>query len=362
MLKFIKFKYTNGEAYQIRFFDIPILQFEISKNKGIHRFKIPLLRKLKKDKTIFYLKINSNNYLYSLFCLYHWLNTVNEIGADYYILCDDRQLEYKLLDCMLFPNDNVKFIRSNRKKYKNIVKVSCTKKWENAAYAHLTTYLHAKKHGIKEFWNIDADDTIFFEKVDILAKTLEKISDYAKKNNYHSFSLDMHRSAFRGLQWTFGITFTQMNVDLDKIFSKFTNKQWQYEYHCKVMNSPKDNFESNLDTFFTYLKDKKLLNIGTFNVKNLYFIHWGNCFMDYLFRAIQVTKDDNYMHYPFLKSIDSNKANIPMAKDVVNLDTRVDEKSSKEFMQLVLLSFDKRIQGIRDRYDTTEIKEQYEHI
>lgn len=53
---------------------------------------------------------------------------------------------------------------------------------------------------------------------------------------------------------------------------------------------------------------------------------------------------------------------IPMAKDVVNLDTRVDEKSSKEFMQLVLLSFDKRIQGIRDRYDTTEIKEQYEHI
>lgn len=360
LFKKVKINYSKGYLTQIRFLDYPLIQYEQTPNHKLKKITFPLLRKPKTDKPVFYLKVNSKSYNYSIFSLAHWLYIVNAMKADYYILCDDEKLEYEILKRISFCNENIKFINSDRRLFKKVIKNTCTPNWEKAGYAHLTTYIHAKKYGIKEIWNIDADDTIFFETPAAVAKVLEKVENYARNNNYHSFSLDMHRSAFRGLQWTFGITFTRMNIDIEKtIVNNAQNKDWQIEYHHNVLNLPINKWESNLDAYFTYLKDKQILNLGTFNINNLYFIHWGNCFIQFLLRSVQITKGDNIMYYPFYSSVDSEKSGIPVFDDVINLDAGVDEQSSRKFMNEILFGFDKRIEAVRDNYDKN-VKLSYE--
>lgn len=184
MFKKIKINYINGKLRQIRFFDLPILQYEKTVDNKLKKIVCPLFRKVNNKKTIAYLKINNKNYGFSIFCLQHWVNIINELGYDFYIICDDIELEYKMLSAICFSTDKINFIKSNRQTFKGQIGNLCSKRWINAGYSHLTTYLHAKKHKINDFWNIDADDTSFFEEPNNVAKTLLKVEEYAKKTRF----------------------------------------------------------------------------------------------------------------------------------------------------------------------------------
>lgn len=362
LFKKVEINYAKGYLKQIRIGECPIIQYTLTSDKKLKKVTFPLFRKPKKDKPVFYLKVNSKNYNYSIFSLAHWIYIANAMNADFYILCDDIKLEYEILKRISFNNENIKFLKSNRSKYKKIIRNTCTPAWEKAGYAHLTTYIHAQKHDIKEFWNIDADDTIFFENPKKVADALEVVADYARKTDFHSLSLDMHRSAFRGLQWTFGITFTKMDVDIDKIMMESArNKDWQIEYHHKVLNLPINKWESNLDAYFTYLKDKNCLKLGTFNINNLYFVHWGNCFINFLLRTIQITKGDNILYFPFYSLISNEKKGIPVFDDVICIDAGITEASSHKFMCDVIFNFDKRMEVLRENYEKN-VKDGYEVI
>ena len=171
MFKKIKIKLRNGFLHQIRLGRFPLFEYGYENGKNFSHF--PFLRKPKKDKLVFYLKVNSRTYNVSLPCLQSWLNIVNEMKGDFYLLCDDDGLEQRILENIVFETSEIKVIHSNRSKFKKQIKNICSPRWVNAAYAHISVYLHAQKHGIREFWNIDADDTMIFAPSKNIAKFLE---------------------------------------------------------------------------------------------------------------------------------------------------------------------------------------------
>lgn len=223
------------------------------------------------DKPVFYLKINRNE-SFTLFCIQNWINIINEMNGDFYIICDNKKLEFNVLRNIIFPNRDIKMIKSRRKGIlRKIVKTVANKWWYNPAYAHLTSFFHAKENNIRDFYTIDADDTFFLIPKDKCIEVLTEIKKYAKKENISAFSLDMHLSRTKGKHWSFGITYINDNVDWVKIFSENKNLDWSKNYPtlCNI----------NLDWFFTWLRDYKMFKNEIFYVENMPFIHFGDCYL-----------------------------------------------------------------------------------
>ena len=275
ILEKIKLNLINGKSRIILFFGIPLVQYDtIYKNgKKNKKYYLPLFRKYKSysnnpnnaKENVFYLKVNLE-YNYAFVAIQHWINIVNEMDADFYFVCDKKDLLKSILQRIRFKNSNIKFIKSIRHPLKRVIKNLTTPNWENAGYAHLTTFYHAKKLGLNHFWNIDADDTSLVAEPKKIVQILKSIQEDARKRDISITSLDMWRSRSWGKQWTFGISYTR---NIDKFIEIFNNakKTWQDKYkNC-------DN-GLNVDWFITYLMDNKFLNIETWYVENMYFIHW----------------------------------------------------------------------------------------
>lgn len=327
MFKRIKINYTKGKLRQIRLFDIPIVQYEIitEKSKKKIRFCLPMFLRPKKDRPVFYLKINNTNTGFNIFCLQHWLNIINTLGGDFVIVCDNKKLEYVMLNRIIFCTSNIKIIRSDRTIPKRVIKNVATIMWEKAAYAHLTTFYHAKKYGIEEFWNIDADDTSFMEEPPVVANALQTVVNYAKENNLDAFSLDMHRTFFRGEHWSFGVAYIQNNSKLIKLVEKAKNRHWhdeklKYDKNC------------NLDWYFTYLLDSKQAKISTFEIDNCYFMHWGAITnLLFMMHSASITRNKQ-MEYPLgYKMFNVKDSIMQIPDDCISFDTGIKEENSLKF-------------------------------
>lgn len=355
-IKQINISYADGILKQIRFFDFPFIQYEVINNGKIKNIVFPWRTKPNTDNPVFYLKVNSKNWPTCLFCVSHWINIACAMGSDFYILCDDKSIEYRLLRDIKFPTSNIKFIASNRNVFKRVIKNICSKRWINCGLAHLTTYLHAKKNHISEFWNIDADDTSFFEYPDVVANALLQVRQYAREKHLDALSLDMHRSSFYGLYWSFGVTYTQMKTNIVKLLQSAKNKGWQHIYFRYVLDTEVP--DANLDTFFTYLNDKQYLKLGTFNINNLYFLHWGISTPLEFFKQLQVTKRDK-MYFPIASTLDADKGIIPVYKDVVNLECGIEGQKSKEFMCHILFGYYHRLKGLQQHFQNPNVQKLY---
>lgn len=315
VIKKIKINIQNGKSRMFKFLNIPILQFD-KINGSKTNFYIPILKKynINKNKPIFYLKVN-RRLTYTFYCLQQWINVVSELNADFYIICDNEKLKQDIYNRIIFKNTNIKFLKSCKRMYfKKFVKNAAIKKWRNAAYAHLTTYIHSKKHNIKSFWNIDADDTLLLIEPCKLAEILDKISNYANKNNIDNFSLDMWRSQTRGKHWTFGVTYTQNNNNWLNLFKDCQGINWRDSYKNY-------NIEYNLDWFFTYLLDYKKINNQTFYIENSSFIHYGEFLVEVIKSGIYKWENGK-LYYPLLLEIfkDKELGIIPIADDCIKFD------------------------------------------
>lgn len=300
LLKKLKI-HTNGDKRrQLRFLDIPILEYE--KKEGKNKYKIfPFHKKKKNNDIVIYLKVNTIRN-YSLACIQLWLNVVYLLGYDYYIICDKSEVKEKIEKFLKFPNGNIKFIKSHISlKQMLFVRKAINKKWINAALAHLTAFHHSKKINAKYFWNIDADDTAFLSNEKKIIKILTEAEKYAKDNNILAFSLDMWETWTRSKHWSFGITYTNNSVEWTDYLNKIDIKDmkaYRVDFHHGF---------TNLDWVFTYLRDIKKLKIETFYVENLRFIHFcdfggrqrdqGLCYWE-----------KGYIHYPLLEYIFDDKA------------------------------------------------------
>lgn len=323
-MAFITIKLQKGYSKLFKIKHIPILQTDYIDGKKT--FKIPLFSKFKtQNKPVFYLKISKKqDYFYVIF--QHWINIINELNADFYIVCDDIKLENRLLRRLVFKDSNIKFIRSQRtSKLEQIVKHIATPLWRKATFAHLTTFWHAKKYGIKEFWNIDADDTMLCLKPSECAKLIEEVQDYARKNDISVFSYDMWKSRTKGKHWSFGISFIRQNVDYFKYFRQ--NKDF-----CWIEKYKEFDNNWNLDWFFNYLKDSKNIKIESFYIDNLMFFHVGDMLFNIIGSSVYLWHD-GFVEFPILKHVygDSILSKFPVSKDVVKFDTKMQLKHSQNY-------------------------------
>lgn len=241
------------------------------------------------DDNVFYLKINSNKD-YSFKCLQHWLDIIHEYGADFYIVCDKPEIEKSILKECVFYSPDIKFIKSIKNStLKKIVKNIATKYWINATYAQLTTFFHSRINGIKEFWNVDADDTMILADADSVADLLKKAKCYAENNNIDAFSIDMHTSRSYYRHWSFGVTFVRQEKDWMSLFSEVKDVSWRKEYTIYDKNM-------NLDWYMTYLRNNSKADIRVFYAENMEYIHWGSLLFNPIGAAIWKYKQGNILY------------------------------------------------------------------
>lgn len=218
-------------------------------------------------KKAIYLKVNRREE-YTFFNLRKWLNISEHLDSDIFVMCDNQELQKDIFSQMNFIGDNVQFIQSlNTKDIDRVSRSIANDYWQNAAHAHLTTFFHAMENGYKNFWNIDADDTLVCLETDRCAEALKEVQKYCAKNEIKCMSLDMWYSLKKGTHWSFGVTYSR-----DSLF--WCKSILEHCFDDEYKNLIDENY--NIDCFFTYMRRKKIATIETYYFENMEFVHYGN--------------------------------------------------------------------------------------
>lgn len=276
-------------------------------------------------KKAFYLKTNRRE-RWAIQNLSRWLDVAYLMNADCYIVCDNDELKKQIEDELLLYSNPIfiKSIKNDELKY--VVDRITTKNWENAAYAHLTTFYDAKEKGYTCFWNIDADDTRMLVTVDKITQILLSAELVARNKNVNCFSLDMWTSATNGAFWSFGITYTDNNVDWLRILKE----------RCDDDKFTKTGIggEKNIDNFFTYLKNVGICKNETFYVDNMKFIHYSTDFIEKPFGSGFFHWRNGKLIFPIIYyglGIDKYGC-YEIASDIIKLDIIVKDSEGTEIM------------------------------
>lgn len=221
----------------------------------------------KEDAPVMYLQINREA-PYTLDCIQMWLYVAEKLGAEYWFLCDNYRLAHRVLKSCSFPDLNIRFICSKNLHIQKQAEYLCSQGALPLTKAQLTPFYHAKENRIKQFWKIDADDTMFLASPEKIAKAMEQVVKITEEHGNAAVSYDMWFTHMSGQHWSFGITYISGKLDFTEVFSKIKDKSWMDE-----MKKYTDWF--NLDWFFTYLREKGV-PLGIFHLDECMFIHWGD--------------------------------------------------------------------------------------
>ena len=191
-------------------------------------------------------------------------------GYKFYFLCDDRKLEREILQKCVFEHGDIPFIASMKWHLRRRAKFLYTsKRWRNAAYAHMTTFYHARRIGANRFWNIDADDTMLLMPGVKVSEAMRQVEKIVEDENLSAMSLDMWYSKTRGVDWTFGVTYINDNIDFCRIFESVRDYSWTEPFRDYEVRF-------NFDWYFTYMKHIGGYKIENFYVDRCYFLHGGD--------------------------------------------------------------------------------------
>jgi len=272
---------------------------------------------------VFYLKLN-RCVDYSLRNLQVWINTISLYEeATVYLLCDNESLNDRIRKEISFKDINYTFLYSiKRDEDEELMKSIAVPRWYNAGYAHLTPFIHSKEKEYTDFWNIDADDTLFCLPPDRIYDALREAEEYAKSKGVDLFSLDMWRSRSNSMHWSFGITYTNAEVDWIDIMKRNSGYS-EGSIYFSGWNHPK-----NIDEFFTYIKEKdKTVKIGTFYIDNLLFMHYSDDFVMNPISSGVFKWRKGRLVFPIIENVYGIKSlgNIKIAEDVIKLDVGIDD-------------------------------------
>jgi outer membrane protein assembly factor BamB len=157
-------------------------------------------------------------------------------------------------------------------------------KWVNAGAAHMTCFSHARSRDHASFWNIDADDTMFFIPPEALAIGMRRVEEYAGAQGVDCLSLDMYQT-FQ-YHWSFGVTFVRNTRDYVALVKNIAQEEVARAYPAvndgKPFVSKEDGFlyarpgyNGNVDWYFTYMRDRGIINAKSFYFENTHFAHVG---------------------------------------------------------------------------------------
>ena len=282
-----------------------------------------------------YLKINrQEKYTYrNLKC---WLDILS-FFPEYrvYLLCDNQALIEQVKTEIDIEWDKIEVIQSCRdnERLKYIVQNVANEHWQNAGYAHLTTFLHAKENQFDAFWNIDADDTVFCLPAEQTAQILRNVEKYSEADDeFGAIGLDMWVTFTKALHWSLGITYINGNVEWIKIMMDHCQDTKFKENYIKKIQP------QNVDGYLSYLKDFVMDNgeFKTFYVDGLRFIHYADDFFKRPLSSGMFYWKDGYMILPILYYCFDDKVcgKIKIPSEIVRIDMPVSEEGFRTFMDL----------------------------
>ena len=158
------------------------------------------------------------------------------------------------------------------------------------------------------------------------AELLKVVQNKAEMDDLSAFSLDMWRSRTLGRHWSWGVAYVNDNVNFREIFSKNMDLNWFMPYRHIEVNS-------NLDWYFTYLKDYMQLKIETFYVENMYFIHWGSFFRNPLAATVFLW-DNGKVIFPVMRYVfkNENLGNVKIA-DCLKINFNLSQNEGMYFIE-----------------------------
>ena len=301
------------------------------------------------ENPVFFLKVNLS-FAFSFRCIQKWVFVAENLGSKIIFICDDEKLKEDILNKITFVGkpDFIRSLVSERRPEIDelcAVAFSPDRKWQNAAKAHLTCFVYAKENKIKNFWNIDADDTEILLETPYCREAFLKVQNYAEKNNIDAFSFDMHSSRVGGFAWSWGITYCRSNIDWKDLFMRSKNIGW-HKHPCM-----KTRTKFNIDEYMYVCQQSKIARILTFYIDKCFFAHFGiippdlNHFMISLYHF----KNDR-LYFP-LCTIATKKENIfvPINKsnNIKIVAGNTDRQSRIEYLRRFLL-VDGMISGLRN--------------
>lgn len=277
----------------------------------------------------FYLKVNRNEG-YSIRNLRHWLEIVKQDDNEFVIICDNKDLEKRIVDNIPFLSSE-NFIVSNRDDFtlKEITVNNTSDFWNNASYSHLTTFWDARQRGLAEFYNIDADDTCFCVEADRAYQILMEVRKDSIENNVSAYSFDMSHSRRNGAFWTFGVTYTNNKIDWFRYLMEHC-----YDGFLSLPEYDEMILPSCIDTYFTYINSCSDLKLETFYVENCKFIHYSNDFVYRPWNSWFGTYRNGRIIKPVLNDFYelTDMGDVPIAADVRRIDVGLTTKEQVEWL------------------------------
>ena len=260
-----------------------------------------------------------------------WLDIVQQFpNAKTYIVCDNLQLQSFIIHQINAKGGgyDVEFISSARdsEELKYIIDNAIVPHWKPAAYAHLTTFLHARDNGYKNFWNIDADDTGLYAKPRKIAKILKNVEIYSVQQSIHMLSLDYWITNSFGENWSFGVSYIDNSINWIELLKKHC-LDISHEKHYKRLGIP-----NNADEFMNYLRKVDDVRIETFYVENLHMIHHhNNVYANPLFGLRHWSNGRCYWHILSETFGMGEKGSLPIPKCMIKFDIglTIDESQKK---------------------------------
>ena len=302
---------------------------------------------------VFYLKINR-----STPTMWHYLKMWLEIAEQFpafkiYIVCDNPDLQALVTNRIRqdVSDYDVEFITSarNSEELKYIVDNAIIPHWKPAAYAHLTTFLHARDNGYKNFWNIDADDIGLYAKPRKIAKMMKTIKDYATLTSTDILSLDLWHTSELGKHWSFGMVYIDNETDWLELM----------KYHCKDKDFfnkyDKVNSGRNIDWYFTYLREIEAACIETFCVENLRVLHDDRfIYQRPIFCGLRYCENGRcYFHVPSTAFNMEEKGSLKIPDDIINFNVGITKTESTTYLKNKNVDrFMKVIEKVNGIYDT----------
>lgn len=302
-----------------------------------------------RESPVFYLKVNLD-FAFSFRCIQKWVYIAESLGSRIIFICDNEKLKENILKKIIFvgkPDFIHSLVSDTRPEIDELCKsaFSPDKKWQNAAKAHLTCFVHARENEIKNFWNIDADDTEILLETPYCKEAFLKAQDYAEKNSIDAFSFDMHSTRVGGFAWSWGITYCQSIIDWKSHFMQAKNNEW-HNHSCM-----KNRSVFNIDEYMYYSQQTNVARILSFYIDKCFFAHYGmippdlNHFMISLYHFKK-----GRLYFPFC-TIAEEKENIfvPIKKStcIKIIAGNTDKQSKIEFLHRFLI-IDGMIQGFRN--------------
>lgn len=261
--------------------------------------------------------------------LKHWIDAVMLYeGGFAYILCDNPELKQRIVSEIFLDAKRTEFLESDRSCNEiNLILGSVCRinKWVKVGQAHLKTHWHASEKQYPFFWNIDADDTYICLDPIRLAEMFKTVEKYSVENSIKMNALDMWRSMSiderwaKGDNWSLGVVFVDNRLPWPKILEEHCNDE---EFQKNIFPLDKD---SNLDWYFTYLRNIGAESIETFYIENMRFMHFYDYFFNFPHLSSFCYWKGGKLHYPILESCigSRSRAEIDIAPDIYRLDMNI---------------------------------------